>query len=141
MSNDYPVLSSTRGKRDTDIGGLPAGGALPLCAYATTDGPLTAVGRLRFDPALYAVDGLTLTLTLEVMADVSAGGLTGTVTLRNLTDGSDAATLAVTSTTAGNAQTASVAVPGAAKSFELQVSVAGGTGYLTLGAVLRLTWS
>lgn len=127
---------------------VPGGGTvtasaslLPLCPYATCDGPLTAVGRLRFDPALFAVPGCTLTLTLEVMADVSAGGLTGTVTLRNLTDGSDAATLAVTSTTAGNAQTASVAVPGAAKSFDLQVSVAGGTGYLTLGAVLRLTWS
>ena len=127
---------------DTAVGavlGVPR--VLPLCAYATTDGPLTAVGRLRFDPALYAVDGLTLTLTLEVMADVSAGGLTGTVTLRNLTDGSDAATLTVTSTTAGNTQTASVTVPGATKSFELSVSVAGGTGYLTLGAVLRLTWS
>jgi len=131
------------------IGGEGGGGThgsgtppavLTLCPYATNDGPLSAVGRLRFDPALYAVAGRTLAVTLETVADVSAGGLTGTVTLYDLTAGAAAATISVTATTAA-AQTAAVTAPGAAHLYELRASLSGGAGYLTLGAVLRLTWS
>lgn len=115
---------------------------LPLCPYATCDGPLTAVGRLRFDPALFAVPGCTLAVALEAVGDVSAGGLTGTVVLYDLTANAPAATISVTSTTPGNAQAVSVTVPGTPRSYELRASLSGGAGYLTLGgAVLRLTWS
>lgn len=114
---------------------------LPLCPYATNDGPLAAVGRLRFDPALFARTGLTLAITLEVVGDVSAGGLTGTVELYDLTAAATAATLSWTETSA-TAKTASVTAPGAAHTYELRASLSGGIGYLTLGgAVLRLTWS
>lgn len=115
--------------------------SLALCAYATNEGPLSAVGLLRFDPALYAVPGRTLSLTLEVVGDVSAGGLTGTVALYDLTAAATAATLSWTETSA-TVKTASVTVPGAAHTYELRASLSGGAGYLTLGgAVLRLTWS
>lgn len=114
---------------------------LPLCSYATNDGPLTAVGRLRFDPALFARAGLTLAAALEIVGDVSAGGLTGTVELYDLTAAATAATLSWTETSA-TVKTASVTVPGAAHTYELRASLSGGAGYLTLGgAVLRLTWS
>lgn len=121
---------------------LPTASAslLPLCSYATNDGPLTAVGRLRFDPALFAVPGCTLAVALEAVGDVSDAGLTGTATLHDLTDAADVATLSWTETSA-TVKTASVTVPGAAHTYELRASLSGGAGYLTLGAVLRLTWS
>ncbi len=130
---------------DPDAGGaaLPTASAslLPLCPYATCDGPLTAVGRLRFDPALFAVPECTLAGALEAVGDVSAGGLTGTAELYDLTAAATAATLSWTETSA-TAKTAAVTVPGAAHTYELRASLSGGVGYLTLGgAVLRLTWS
>jgi len=132
-------------KNGTPIGGTSLSDApaslLPLCPYATCDGPLTAVGRLRFDPALFAVPGCTLAVALEIVGDVSAGGLTGTVALYDLTAAATAATLSWTETSA-TVKTASVTVPGAAHTYELRASLSGGAGYLTLGgAVLRLTWS
>ena len=207
MSNLFPVLSATRGRLDTDLGGAPdahaashaSGGSdpitaddigalavtglnkpvhglhmdgevisgvhdpiasddaatkayvdtavsavpwvLPLCPYATNDGPLAAAGRLRFDPALFARAGLTLVVTLEIVGDVSAGGLTGTAELYDLTAAATAATLSWTETSA-TAKTAAVTAPGAAHTYELRASLSGGVGYLILGgAVLRLTWS
>jgi len=111
----------------------------PLCGYATTTGPLTAVALVTFDPALYAIAGKTTVITLETTGSVSAGGLTGTVTLQNLTDATSAATLAVTATTP-TTQTASVTLPAAATVFELRLSLSG-IGYVALGALLRITWS
>ena len=117
---------------------------LPLCPYATCDGPLTAVGRLRFDPALFAVPGCTLAVALEAVGDVSDAGLTGTATLHDLTDAADVATLSWTGggDTDPTAKSAAVTPPAAARDYELRLDLASGTGYLTLGgAVLRLTWS
>lgn len=125
---------------------LPTASAslLPLCPYATCDGPLTAVGRLRFDPALFAVPGCTLAVALEAVGDVSDAGLTGTATLHDLTDAADVATLSWTGggDTDPTAKSAAVTPPAAAHDYELRLDLAGGAGYLTLGgAVLRLTWS
>lgn len=125
---------------------LPTASAslLPLCPYATCDGPLTAVGRLRFDPALFAVPGCTLAVALEAVGDVSDAGLTGTATLHDLTDAADVATLSWTGggDTDPTAKSAAVTPPAAAHDYELHLDLAGGAGYLTLGgAVLRLTWS
>ena len=117
---------------------------LPLCPYATCDGPLTAVGRLRFDPALFAVPGCTLAVALEAVGDVSDASLTGTATLHDLTDAADVATLSWTGggDTDPTAKSAAVTPPAAAHDYELHLDLAGGAGYLTLGgAVLRLTWS
>ena len=117
---------------------------LPLCPYATCDGPLTAVGRLRFDPALFAVPGCTLAVALEAVGDVSDAGLTGTATLHDLTDAADVATLSWTGggDTDPTAKSAAVTPPAAARDYELRLDLASGAGYLTLGgAVLRLTWS
>lgn len=135
-------------KNGTPIGGTSLSDAsaslLPLCPYATCDGPLTAVGRLRFDPALFAVPGCTLAVALEAVGDVSDAGLTGTATLHDLTDAADVATLSWTGggDTDPTAKSAAVTPPAAARDYELRLDLAGGAGYLTLGgAVLRLTWS
>lgn len=123
---------------------IPPPALLPLCPFATCDGVLSAVGRVRLDPALYALAGLTLAVTLEVIGDVSAASLTGTVTLYDLTAAATVATLSWTGApeTSPIAKTAVVAVPGAARLYELRAELTGGAGYLTLGgAVLRLTWS
>lgn len=126
------------------LGVTASASLLPLCPYATCDGPLTAVGRLRFDPALFAVPGCTLAVALEAVGDVSDAGLTGTATLHDLTDAADVATLSWTGggDTDPTAKSAAVTPPAAARDYELRLDLASGTGYLTLGgAVLRLTWS
>ena len=112
---------------------------LPLTGYATSTGPLTAVAWVTFDPALYAITGKTTVITLETTGLVSAGGLTGTVTLRNLTASSLAATIPITATTP-TTQTASVPLPTVATVYELRLSLTG-TGYVACGAILRITWS
>lgn len=141
MSTLVTQTGTTKSEARDSLGIQDGPRVLPLCSYATVADVLTVVGRLRFDPSLYAISGRTLTLTLDVMGDVSSGALTGTVTLYDLTSVAVAATITVTSTSPGNTQTASVTVPGGATSYELRGIVAGGVGYLTLGAVLRLTWS
>ncbi len=130
-----------------DVGAVPATATafLPVCLYATTDlASLTACGRCRVDPADLARSGLTTALTLDVIGDVSAGGLTGTVELYDLTAAATVATLTWTETSPTR-KTASVTLPGAAHLYELRFSVAGGSSaadYLTIGgAQLRVTWS
>lgn len=113
---------------------------LPLCDYATNGGPLSVVGRCVLDPAIYAVPGLTLEAALVVIGDVSSGGLTGTIELFDLTDAAVVATISVTSTTT-TAQNATVVPPGSEHLYELRVQLTGGTGYITLSAALRITWS
>jgi hypothetical protein len=111
---------------------------VPLTGYATSTGPVTAVAWITFNPSLYAIDGKTTVLTLETTGSVSAVGLTGTVTLQNLTDSASAATLSVVATTP-TAQSASVSLPVSTKIYELRLSVSG-TGYVAAGAIIRITW-
>ena len=134
------LAAATAAAARSALGVQDAPRTLPLCDFASVGAALTVVGRLRFDPALYAISGRTFTLTLESMADVSDVLTTGTITLRDLTGAVDVATLAVSSTTAGNVQTAGVTVPGVASSYELRAVVVG-PGYLSLNAIVRITWS
>lgn len=118
---------------------------LAVCLYATTDlSSATACGRCRVDPADLQRGSLTTALELEVIGDVSGGGLTGTVELYDLTAAAVAATLTWTETSPTR-KTSAVTLPGAAHLYELRVSVAGGSSpsdYLTIGgAQLRVTWS
>jgi len=116
---------------------------LPLAGYATTVATVDgAVGGARFDPADYARPGSTTVLTLDAIGQV-VSGVTGTLTLRNLTDSTDAATLAWTETSATR-KTASVTLPGAAKIYELRLKKSGGavSDYAVIStANLRITWS
>lgn len=111
---------------------------LPLTGYAVSTGPTTVAAWVAFDPALYAAIGKTTVITLETTGSVSAGGLTGTATLQNLTDAASVATISVLATTP-TAQTASVALPATAKVYELRLSLSG-SGYVASGAQLRITW-
>ena len=116
---------------------------LPLAPYATTVATVdVAIGGARFDPADYARSGSTTVLTLDAIGEV-VSGVTGTLTLRNLTDSTDAATLAWTETSATR-KTTSVTLPGAAKVYELRLKKSGGavSDYAVLiTANLRITWS
>lgn len=123
-------------------GGAATSTLVPLCTYATVDGPLTVVGRGRFDPAEHAVTGRTTQLTFDAVGDVSRVGVLGSVVLRNRTDGVNVATLTFGETDA-TAKRAAVPLPAGPKVFEVYAQHDGApTDYLTLGGVgLRITWS
>ena len=116
---------------------------LSLAGYTTTVSTVDgAIGGARFDPADHARSGRTTVLTLDAIGQV-VSGVTGTLTLRNLTDSTDAATLAWTETSATR-KTASVTLPGAAKVYELRLKKSGGavSDYAVIStANLRTTWS
>ncbi len=100
----------------------------------------TALAQVRFDPADYSTPPSTI--TLEAVGSV-VSGVTGTLTLYDLTGSASAASLAWTETSATR-KTASVTVPGSAKTYELRWKKSGGgsTDYALLGsAQLRLNWS
>jgi hypothetical protein len=70
-------------------------------------------------------------------------GVTGTLTLRNLTDATDDATLSWTETSATR-KTASVTLPNSAKVYELRLKKSGGavSDYAVIStANIRITWS
>jgi hypothetical protein len=117
--------------------------SVPLAPYTTTVSTAdVAIGGARFDPADYARSGSTTVLTLDAIGQV-VSGVTGTLTLHNLTDAADVATLAWTETSATR-KTASVTLPGAAKVYELRLKKSGGgtNDYaVILAANLRITWS
>jgi len=116
---------------------------IPLGPYASTVSTVdVAIGGAYFDPADYAITGRTTVLTLDAIGQV-VSGVTGTLTLRNLTDSTDAATLAWTETSATR-KTASVTLPGAAKIYELRFKKSGGavSDYAVIStANIRITWS
>jgi hypothetical protein len=116
---------------------------LPLAGYATTVATVdVAIGGARFDPADYARPGRTTVLTLDAIGQV-VSGVTGTLTLHNLTDAADVATLAWIETSATR-KTTSVTLPSAAKIYELRLKKSGGatSDYaVILAANLRITWS
>lgn len=116
---------------------------IPLAPYASTVSTVdVAIGGAYFDPADYAITGKTTVLTLDAIGEV-VSGVTGTLTLHNLTDAVDVATLSWTETSATR-KTASVTLPGAAKIYELRLKKSGGavSDYaVILAANLRTTWS
>jgi hypothetical protein len=128
---------------------VPSGGAssalqlIPLAPYASTVSTVdVAIGGAYFAPADYAITGKTTVLTLDAIGEV-VSGVTGTLTLRNLTDSTDAATLAWTETSATR-KTTSVTLPGAAKIYELRLKKSGGavSDYAVIStANIRITWS
>ncbi len=123
-------------------GGAATSTLVPLCTFATVDGPLTVVGRGRFDPAEHAVTGRTTQLTFDAVGDVSRVGVLASVVLRNRTDGTTVATLTFSETDA-TAKRAVVPLPAGPKVYEVYAQHDGApTDYLTLGGVgLRITWS
>lgn len=126
----------------TALGVVPS--LIPLCDYAVCAGPLTAVGRLRFDPGAWskAATGYTTVLTLRLLGDVS-GAFTGTFTLYNLTAATTDATLTATEAVP-TTKSAVLALPAVATVYELRVSHNGTptTDYATVsGAVIEVTWS
>ena len=123
-------------------GGGSAGPVLvPLAgAVSTVLSVDTALAQVRVDPADYTTPPTAI--TLEAVGSV-VSGVTGTLDLYDLTAGEIAATLAWTETSATR-KTASVTVPGTARTYELRWRKAGGgsTDYALLGsAQLRLGWS
>ena len=129
---------------------VPSGGApsalqlIPLGPYASTVSTVdVAIGGAYFDPADYAITGKTTVLTLDAIGEV-VSGVTGTLTLRNLTDSVDAATPLTWIETSATRKTASVTLPGAAKVYELRLKKSGGavSDYAVIStANLRITWS
>lgn len=117
--------------------------ALSLAGYTTTVATVDeAIGGVRFDPADHARSGSTTVLILDAIGQV-VSGVTGTLTLHSLTDAADVATLTWTETSATR-KTASVALPGAAKVYELRLKKSGGgaSDYAAIVAAnLRITWS
>ena len=143
------LLNVGSGAGDVAAGNAPAAAVaarcfvIPLAGYITNTGPLTAVALVTFDPTLYAITGKTGTLTLETTGSVSAGGITGTVTLQNLTNTTTDATIPIVSTLTVT-QTAvvapNIALLASAKVYELRISLIG-VGYVVAGAILRINWS
>jgi len=117
---------------------------LPLAGYATTVATVDgAIGGARVDPTDYARPGKTTVLTLDAIGQV-VSGVTGTLTLHNLTDSVDAATPLAWIETSATRKTASVALPGAAKVYELRLKKSGGavSDYAVIStANIRITWS
>lgn len=126
---------------------IPSGGGttgpvlVPLAGVASTVlAADTVLAQVRFDPADYTAPPSTI--TMEAVGSV-VSGVTGTLELYDLTSAASAATLAWTETTA-TPKTASVTVPGTARTYELRWRKSGGsaTDYALLGsAQLRLSWS
>ena len=135
--------STVAGTVRTAIGAQDGPRVIPLGDYATTVATVDeAVGGAYFAPAGYAITGRTTTLTLEAVGEV-VSGVTGTITLRNLTDATDDAALSWTETSATR-KSASVALPASAKIYELRFKKSGGAAadYAVLTtANLLVTWS
>lgn len=126
----------------SDLGVQDGPRLIPITMFAANDGVLTAVGRCRFDPSVYAIPGRSTMISFELIGDVDSGGVTGTAVLRNLTDSTTDSTITVTETTP-TWKTGVVMPPGGAKIYEIRLSHNGSpTDTFTVGgAVLRVTWS
>jgi hypothetical protein len=126
----------------TALGTVPS--LIPLCDYVVCSGPLTVVGRARFDPGAWNKSslGYTTVLTLRLLGDVSAS-FTGTFTLYNVTAETTDATLTATETVP-TTKSAVFTTPGSATVYELRAAHNGTptTDYATVsGAVIEVSWS
>lgn len=111
-------------------------------AQSTTSTSDVVIGGAYFDPSQAKIAAGTTTLTLEAIGQV-VSGVTGTLTLYNVTDASTAATLTWTETVATR-KTAAVTLPASAKIYELRIKKSGGgaSDYaLVYGVNLLVSWS
>lgn len=134
MATRYPITVSSSNQVLSE--------PLSPSAQSTTSTVDVVIGGTYFDPAAVKVTPGTTTLTLEAIGQV-VSGVTGTLTLYNVTDASSDATLTWTETSATR-KTASVTLPAAAKIYELRLKKSGGAvaDYaLVYGTNLRITWS
>ena len=119
---------------------LPHTQLVPLCsAVSTTSTTDIVLSQVQIQPIDYVVPPASI--SLEVIGSV-VSGVTGTLTLYNLTDSSAAASLSWTET-AATAKVASVSVPLVANTYELRWKKSGGgpTDYALIGSAnLRLDW-
>jgi hypothetical protein len=117
---------------------------IPLASYTTTVSTVdVAIGGARFDPADYAITARTTVLALDAIGQV-VSGVTGTLTLYNLTDSVDAATPIQWTETSATRKTASVTLPTTPKVYELRLKKSGGavSDYAVIStANIRITWS
>lgn len=117
---------------------------IPLASYTTTVSTVdVAIGGARFDPADYAITARTTVLTLDAIGQV-VSGVTGTLTLYNLTDSVNAATPIQWTETSATRKTASVTLPTTPKVYELRFKKSGGavSDYAVIStANVRITWS
>lgn len=141
QGGDTSFIVGTDAQVWTQVAAFAPPAELSLCPYGASTGAMSALGRAVLDPAQYAVPGRTLWIELYVVGDVSAGGLTGTAVLFDLTDNATVSTLTWTETDP-TVKTDSVAVPTGEHVYEVRAELTTGSGYFTLsGASLRLFWS
>ncbi len=134
MATRYPIIVSSSNAIVLE--------PLSPSAQSTTSTSDVVIGGAYVDPASAKIAAGTTTLTIEAIGQVVAG-VTGTLTLYNVTDASTAATLSWTETSATR-KTASVSLPAAAKIYELRLKKSGGgaSDYaLVYGVNLLVTWS
>lgn len=134
MATRYPIIVSSANAIIVE--------PLSPSAQSTTSTSDVVIGGAYFDPASAKIAAGTTTLTLEAIGQVVAG-VTGTLTLYNVSDASTAATLTWTETSATR-KTASVTLPAAAKIYELRLKKSGGavSDYaLVYGVNLLVSWS
>jgi hypothetical protein len=124
---------------------LPA--MVPIGGYSSVDGTEGTVVIGGSPYALLGTDysrtGLTATWELVVGGSVTSPN-TGTITLWDVGAGAAAATISITSSTAGTSHSAVITAPGTAKTYELRASVTGGTAanYVIINsAAIRITWA
>ena len=120
-------------------------GLIPVAAYGC--GPFDAdsiIGGCVIDPSDWDVDGATTTFTLELVARVTRAGLTGTISLYDITADAIVGTTTITSATSTR-KTISVPVPGARHLYRLLARIASPStdaDFVALSdAVVRVTWS
>lgn len=145
MSAIKPGGGGSGGGASGSVGSLAVSEAIGAGYAATDSSSDVIVGGFSFDPADYTVSGKTTVLTVTLWGRV-VSGLTGTVTVYDVTSGtpSSVGTASITSTT-GAASTVSVSLPVSAKTYQLAIKVSGGSTAADIvevtGAVRRITWS
>lgn len=121
--------------------------ALDVCHEASTDSSVDVdVGGFIFDPADWSISGKTTDVVLKLWGRIAADGLTGLVTVYDVTAGTrvSVGSVSILSTT-GAAYTISIATPVAQKAYVVALKVSGGSApsdiVTVTGAERRITWS
>ncbi len=100
------------------------------------------IGGGYFDPNAWSITGRTTSVSFEAVGQV-VSGVTGTLTLYNITSGSSAAVLTWTETDY-TVKSSSLSIPGSASIYELRFKKTGGATddfAVVLGAQLKISWS
>jgi hypothetical protein len=133
------VLSSISESLGSGVEGLSIIGS----AINTTSTVDVVVGGGRFVPSDYAIPGRTSQLSFEAIGQVVLG-VTGTLTLYNVTDDASAGTLTWTETTGSYKSYSITPVPSGSKIYEVRAKKTGGSlsdYVLFYGVNLRVSWS